>query len=217
MPSVLKKRRLMTVTGIKEITKSRMKIEIDGVFAFVLYKGELRIYGIKENQELSEENYQKILSEVLPKRAKLRAMNLLKSRTYTAFQLREKLEAGGYPKKIIEEAIDYVASFGYVNDSQYAIDFIEYNKEKKSKNRIFMDLYKKGIPRELIEEAWEDAVGENRQELEKEQIIHWIQKKNFSLETASLLEKQKMMAFLYRKGFTNESIRSVLLLDITTI
>lgn len=217
MPSVLKKRRLMTVTGIKEITKSRIKIEIDGVFAFVLYKGELRIYGIKENQELSEENYQKILSEALPKRAKLRAMNLLKSRTYTAFQLREKLEAGGYPKKIIEEAIDYVASFGYVNDSQYAIDFIEYNKEKKSKNRIFMDLYKKGIPRELIEEAWEDAVGENRQELEKEQIIHWIQKKNFSLETASLQEKQKMMAFLYRKGFTNESIRSVLLLDITTI
>ena len=217
MPSVPKKRRLMTVTGIKEITKSRMKIDIDGVFAFVLYKGELRIYGIKENQELSEENYQKILIEVLPKRAKLRAMNLLKSRAYTAFQLREKLEAGGYPKKIIEEAIDYVASFGYVNDSQYAMDFIEYNKEKKSKNRIFMDLYKKGISKELIEEAWKDAVGEDRQELEKEQIIHWIQKKNFPLETASLREKQKMMAFLYRKGFTNELIRSVLLLDITTI
>lgn len=217
MPSVPKKRRLMTVTGIKEITKSRMKIDIDGAFAFVLYKGELRIYGIKENQELSEENYQKILIEVLPKRAKLRAMNLLKSRAYTAFQLREKLEAGGYPKKIIEEAIDYVASFGYVNDSQYAMDFIEYNKEKKSKNRIFMDLYKKGISKELIEEAWKDAVGEDRQELEKEQIIHWIKKKNFPLETASLREKQKMMAFLYRKGFTNELIRSVLLLDITTI
>ena len=217
MPSVPKKRRLMTVTGIKEITKSRMKIDIDGAFAFVLYKGELRIYGIKENQELREENYQNILIEVLPKRAKLRAMNLLKSRAYTAFQLREKLEAGGYPKKIIEEAIDYVASFGYVNDSQYAMDFIEYNKEKKSKNRIFMDLYKKGISKELIEEAWKDAVGEDRQELEKEQIIHWIQKKNFPLETASLREKQKMMAFLYRKGFTNELIRSVLLLDITTI
>ena len=144
-------------------------------------------------------------------------MNLLKSRAYTAFQLREKLEAGGYPKKIIEEAIDYVASFGYVNDSQYAMDFIEYNKEKKSKNRIFMDLYKKGISKELIEEAWKDAVGEDRQELEKEQIIHWIKKKNFPLETASLREKQKMMAFLYRKGFTNELIRSVLLLDITTI
>ncbi|MDE5909115.1 MAG: RecX family transcriptional regulator [Lachnospiraceae bacterium] len=207
----------MTVTGIKEITKSRMKIEIDGAFAFVLYKGELRIYGIKEDKELSEENYQKILTEVLPKRAKLRAMNLLKSRTYTAVQLKEKLETGGYPKKIIEDAIAYVASFGYINDSQYAMDFIEYNKEKKSKNRIFMDLYKKGIPKELIEEAWEDVVGEDRLELEKKQIIHLIHKKNYSLETASLQEKHKMLAFLYRKGFSNESIRSVLSLDITTI
>ncbi len=211
------KRRLMTVTGMKELTKSRIRIEIDGAFAFVLYKGELRVYEIKEGEELSEENYQKILTEVLPKRAKLRAMNLLKSRAYTAFQLREKLEAGGYPEKIIEDAIDYVASFGYVNDSRYAMEFIEYNKEKKSKNRIFMDLYKKGIPKEAIEKAWQDAVGEDRQELEKEQILHWMQKKNFASETASLQEKQKMMAFLYRKGFAIELIRSVLSLDITTI
>lgn len=212
-----KKRQQMTVTGIKEITKSRMKIEIDGEFAFVLYKGELRVYGIKENNEISEEVYQKILREVLSKRAKLRAMNLLKSRTYTTFQLREKLEAGGYPGKIIDEAIDYVSSFGYVNDSQYAIDFIEYNKETKSKNRIFMDLYKKGIPRNMLEEAWNDVVGDERAELEREQVIYWINKKNFSPKTASLQEKQKMMAFLYRKGFSNETIRSVLSLDITTI
>lgn len=217
MPGTPKKRWLMTVTGIKEITKSRMRIEIDGAFAFVLYKGELRIYGIKEDEELSEDNYQKILTQVLPKRAKLRAMNLLKSRAYTTFQLREKLQAGGYPEGIAEDAIAYVASFGYVNDSQYVMDFIEYHKEKKSKSRIFTDLYKKGITKEMFEEAWEEVVGEDRQELEKEQIIHWIHKKNFSPETASLQEKQKMMAFLYRKGFSNESIRRVLSLDITTI
>lgn len=194
-----------------------MKIEIDGEFAFVLYKGELRVYGIKENQEISEEVYHKILTEVLSKRAKLRAMNLLKSRAYTAFQLKEKLEEGGYPEKIIEEAIDYVSSFGYVNDSQYAVDFIEYNKETKSKNRIFMDLFKKGIPRDMIEEAWNDVVGEEKEKFEKEQIIYWLSKKHYSPETASLQEKQKMMAFLYRKGFSNEMIRSVLSLDITTI
>lgn len=194
-----------------------MKVGIDGEFAFVLYKGELRVYGIKENQEVSEPDYKKIMTEVLPKRAKLRAMNLLKSRAYTTFQLREKLEMGGYPVQIVEEAIEYVTSFGYINDSQYAADFIEYNKEKKSKNRIFTDLYKKGISKTIIQEAWENIIGSNRQELEKEQIIYWINKKHFSAETASPQEKQKMMAFLYRKGFSSETIRSVLLLDITTI
>ena len=210
-------RKPMTVTEIKEVTKSRVKIEIDGEFAFVLYKGELRVYGIKENQEIGEDTYQEIITKVLPKRAKLRAMNLLKSRSYTAFQLREKLRAGDYPEAIIEEAVAYVSSFGYINDEQYAIDFIEYNKERKSKNRIFMDLYQKGIAQAAVQQAWEDVVGNNRQELEKEQILYWIQKKHFSVQTASLQEKQKMMAFLYRKGFANETIRSTLLLDITPI
>lgn len=205
----------MIITEIAELSKSRLKIEIDGEFAFVLYKGELAVYGIKEEQEITEEAYQEIMTRVLPKRAKLRAMNLLKSRAYTAAQLSEKLKAGGYPGSIIKEALDYVISYGYVNDRRYAYDFIEYNKENKSKNRIIMDLRKKGISGDVIEEAWEEIVGEDRNELEKEQIIKMIQKKHFSPQTATPQEKQKMMAFLYRKGFAIETIRNVLSLDIT--
>lgn len=210
-------RKRMTVTGIKEINKSRMKIELDGEFAFVLYRGELAAYGIKEEQELSEESYREIITHVLPKRAKLRAMNLLKTRSYTAHQLREKLRAGSYPEAIAEEAIRYVSSFGYINDAQYAADYIEYHKEQRTKTRIFMDLCKKGIEKSLIEEAWENIIGEERQELEKKQIIYWIQKKHFLPEEASPEEKQKMMSFLYRKGFSIETIRSTLSLDITPI
>lgn len=207
----------MTVTGIKEVDKSRLEIEIDDTFTFVLYKGEARACGIKENQELSEDIYQKIMEEVLPKRAKLRAMNLLKSRTYTAFQLKEKLKKGGYPGDIIEEALDYVTGFGYVNDERYAADYIEYNKEIKSRNRIYMDLLKRGVPKDIIERTWIDIVGEDRKELEKEQIISWMRKKHFAAQTADFKEKQKMAAFLYRKGFETENIRNALSLDITII
>lgn len=207
----------MTVTGIREVDKSRMEIEIDNAYIFILYKGEVRTYEIKENQELSEENYREIMEEVLPKRAKLRAMNLLKSRSYTAFQLREKLQKGGYPDCIIKEALDYVTGFGYVNDERYAADYIEYHKETKSRNRIYMDLMKRGIPKEIFERTWTDIVGEDKKELEKEQIISWMQKKHFVPQTADFKEKQKMAAFLYRKGFETEHIRNALSLDITII
>ncbi len=207
----------MIVTKITEVSKSRKKIEIDGEFAFVLYKGELSVYGIKENCEIKEEDYQGIMTKILPKRAKLRAMNLLKSRTYTTMQLTEKLKTGGYPPQIIKEAIDYVASFGYINDSLYAYDFIEYNKESKSKNRIIADLRRKGISGDMAEEAWEEVVGEDRLEIEKEQIIKLLEKKHFFPQSATLQESQKMMAFLYRKGFAIETIRNALSLDITTI
>ena len=56
------------------------------------------------------------MKDVLLKRAKLRCMNLLKSRDYTEYQLRMKLRQGVYPEDIIDAAVAYVASYGYVND-----------------------------------------------------------------------------------------------------
>lgn len=207
----------MTVTDLSEISKSRIKVEIDGEFAFVLYKGELRTYGIKEGEELAQKSYEALMQEILPRRAKLRAMNLLKSHSYTCAQLTDKLSAGGYREEHVKMAIDYVSSFGYVDDKQYVSDFIEYNKEKKSRQRILMDLMQKGISKQLFEEIWAEMVGEENEELEKEQIKGWLLKKKFVMENASPEETRKMTAFLYRKGFSFDSIRSVLSLDITPI
>ena len=61
-----------------------------------------------------------------------------------------------------------------------------------------------------------DDITVTRQELEKEQIVRWINKKHFSPETATLQEKQKIMSFLYRKGFSIDNIRSALSLDINS-
>ena len=207
----------MIVTGITELSKSRSRIEIDYAFVFVLYKGELRIYKIVEGCELSEETYYEITHKILPKRAKLRAMNLLKQRSYTEYTLSEKLRQGGYPEQVIQEAIEYVKQFHYIDDRQYALDYIEYNREKKSRNRIMQELHRKGIDDLLMQEIWDKIVGNETKELEKEQMLYWIKKRQFDAETADFKEKQKMMAFLYRKGFKVEDIRSVLLLDITSI
>ena len=86
----------MIVTDIIELDKKRDKIYIDNEFAFVLYKGELRQYGIKLGQDLSEETFDEIMTEVLPKRAKLRAMNLLVKKDYTENGIRRKLAEGYY-------------------------------------------------------------------------------------------------------------------------
>ena len=57
----------MTVTRIEELSRSRCKIYLEDSFAFVLYKGELRLFGVREQEELSEESYREIMQEVLPK------------------------------------------------------------------------------------------------------------------------------------------------------
>ena len=145
----------MLVTKIEEKDKKRSRVFVDGEFAFVLYKGELRLYKIKENQPMEEKDYTAIVKEVLPKRAKLRCMNLLKSRAYTEKQLCEKLRQGEYSEEIIEEAVAYVKSFGYINDRQYAEDFISYNLERKSRRRMEQDLLAKGVDSGIVREIFE--------------------------------------------------------------
>ena len=69
----------MIVTRIEAVSRSRSKIYLDDSFAFVLNKGELHLYGIREGEELKEEAYRDILENLLGKRATVRCMNLLKA------------------------------------------------------------------------------------------------------------------------------------------
>ena len=147
----------MVVTRVEAVTKTKYKVYVDGQFAFILYKGELSRFHIAEDQELSQESYEKIRTEVILKRAKLRAMHLLNDMWRTEAQLREKLTRNEYSADIVEAAISYVKSFGYINDYEYARSFIESRKERKSRREIYMQLVGKGVSRELIDEAFEES------------------------------------------------------------
>ena len=208
---------MMTVTGITEVSNARVQIAINGEVAFALYKGEVRSLHLKEGEDIPEEVYREIMETILPKRAIKRAMNLLKVKAYTVKQLTDKLKNSGYPEMIVEEAINYVSSFGYLNDEQYALDYIEYYKESKSRMKIFNSLIQKGISKEIVEESWEKSTEDDNRNLEQEQIYTWMKKKNFNPSEASYEEKQRFSAFLYRKGFQIDSIRCALSLDITSI
>ena len=200
----------MVVTQIAEASKSRSRVYLDGQCAFVLYKGELRQFHIKEGQELSEESYQQIMTQILPKRAKLRSMNLLQSRDYTKRQLEDKLRQGDYPQECIEEAVAYVESYGYIDDRRYARDFIEYHIQSKSRTRIETDLMRKGIAKDIIREAFDELENLGVEQDESVMIRDLLQKKKYYPGTATKQEQQKMYGFLFRKGFSSEAIMKVL-------
>ena len=197
----------MIITGIEEITKSRSKVFIDGEFAFVLYKGELRHFHLKPDTELDEGDYAKIMEEILPKRAKVRAMNLLLKKDYTTANLRKKLREGGYPENIVEDALKYVDSHHYTDDLRYAVNYMVFHQEDKSRKRIEWDLASKGISRETLEKAfaqWElESGGQNEQDM----IEKLLKKRNYDASTASPAQRQKEYAFLMRKGFSADKIQ----------
>lgn len=203
----------MRVTQVVELSKSRSKVYIEQEFAFVLYKGELRLYKIKEGEELDEKDYRTIMTEVLPKRAKLRAMNLLKSREYTTAALRTKLKQGFYPDEVIEEALAYVASYHYTDDLRYAVSYMNCHEQDKSRRRIEQDLLGKGIDKKTLEEAWLQWEEQGGEKDEQSMIAKLMEKRHYDATTATLQEQQKMFGFLMRKGFSAEQIGKALRAD----
>ncbi len=202
----------MIVTQIEQLSRNRYKIFIDQEFAFVLYKGELCQYGIAIEKAILQEEYDTITQMILPKRAKLRAMNLLQKKNYTEKQLKDKLAEGYYSEEIIQNAIDYVKSFHYINDLGYALDYITYHAQQKSLKQIEQDLFRKGITKEIFSRAlmqWEES---GEQQDVQGMIQNHLRKKHYS-QDCDIKEKQKIYAFLLRKGYSSDEISKAMQLE----
>ena len=198
---------MKNITKVEAVSKTKFRVEVDHEFAFVLYKGELKRFHIAEGEELSEEVYGQIRSEVILKRAKLRAMHLLTDMGRTESGLREKLRQNQYPEDMIEQAMDYVRSFGYLDDLKYAENYIESHKNSKSKKELYGVLVQKGVPSEQIQLAFESSYEE---ESTQEAIQKLIAKRRVDVATATEEELHKLYGYLARKGFRYEEIRKAI-------
>lgn len=139
-------------------------------------------------------------------RAKKKAMSLLQHMDRTEWELRSKLEKAGFGEESIQEAIEYVSSFHYIDDRRYAFRFVEIYSESRSIQRIRQDLQKKHISDELIMLALEEIEYDDSRALEKamNKILPQIEGE------LSYQERQKVIAKLYRKGFRVDQIVSQL-------
>lgn len=135
-------------------------------------------------------------------RAKKRALYLLERMDRTEQQLREKLKSSDYPEEVIEEAIEYVKSFHYLDDERYAENFTRYKKENMSRQQIKQKLMLKGVSKDIIQNAIED-------EYDVDESIHIrniLEKKHFSYETADEGEFRRVYGYLLRRGFRSNDI-----------
>lgn len=197
----------MTVTKIEEFKKDRFKIFIDDEFAFVLYKGELKSFKIKLNEEIDPLAYDEIVNEVLPKRAKLRAMGLLKSHMYTEKGLRDKLKESGHNQENIDIAIAYVKSYKYVDDEEYVRQYLINRICSKSRMELKLYLQKKGIESELFDTVYDELV-EDEDDIEDKLIYKLLEKrlKNKTIDEIDRLELNKHINYMMNKGFSYSSI-----------
>ncbi len=201
------------VTSVQEVDSKRRRVFINYEPAFVLYISELRRLNIKQDAYISLSVYEEVM-EILRKRAKLRAMALLKDRDYTEKKLYEKLKSGGYPDECITEAVKYVASYGYIDDKRYACNYILSNITAKSRRVIEQKLLQKGINTDIISQAMDeyyDCYADtelNNPEIDI--ILMQLKSKYRNKDINDYIQCGKVKASLYRKGFSIDNINKAL-------
>ena len=196
----------MYINEIKELPNKRRRVILDDESSLTLYAGELRKYGMKTGEEVPEAAMDEIMNEVLPKRAKMRCLNLLKNRPYTEQRIREKLREGGYPAGIIDDTIEYLRELKLINDIDYARNYLRCKSATKSMRQIRNDLMIKGINKNDIEAAISEADEYDEISAEDEAIERLIYKKHYDRARADYEQRQKMRAYLYGKGFSMDAI-----------
>lgn len=195
----------MQIEAIIPLDKRRSKVLTDEDFAFVLYKGEMRAYGIEEGKQLPLEVYDRILHEVLFKRAKERVLYLLKSRDRTELEIRRKLKEGYYPEEAIEYAVSFLKEYKFIDDNNYGRRYIRAYAEKKSRKQLEFELRGKGLDRETIGRLLEEC-----QVSEEEQIRRFLKKRGYEKGTVSPKEQAKLASALMRKGFSYDAVYGVM-------
>ena len=139
-------------------------------------------------------------------RAKRRALYLLADMDRTEKELCDKLKKTGYSEETVSAAMEYVKSFGYIDDARYASRYIESFRDRKSRVKMTYDMAAKGVDREVIEKAFLEYPEYDETDL----IRRLAEKKIRGKDLTDPAVYQKTAAYLARRGFASGDIVKVL-------
>ena len=146
----------MKITKYKKRTKGRYSVYLDDGREFLLYEEVILKYELllkKEITDIDEINQANLEYDVY-----YTALNSLRNRMRSCFELRNSLIKKEYPEELVDITIDKLTKQGYLNDLEYARSYTHSKiiTSNYGPNRIKKELYDKKIDSDIIETVIED-------------------------------------------------------------
>ena len=116
-----------------------------------------------------------------------------------------KLSGDGYPKEVINRVMEFLKEYRLIDDRVYTENFIRMNQEKKSCRQIAFELQQKGVDRQDISRILE---GSAQDDLAAARNL--LKKRLRTADLSDLKEKNRLGAYLGRRGFSYDVIRRVM-------
>ena len=205
----------------------RFNIYLDGKFAFGADEDSLVDHRLIVGKELSQEEFERVLFATEVGKLMERMYGLFSVRGRSEKEVRDYLRQLNFKRKlkdkealsdtVMDALIERLKQKDFLNDERFANEWIHARRNSKQKgiNAIKSELYQKGIEREIIERLLDPRLREddNDSEYESEEklAMQSLEKKVKNIEILEdPREKQRILGFLMRKGFSYDISRSVI-------
>jgi regulatory protein len=140
------------------------------------------------------------------------ALGFLEFRARSESELRRKLLQKGSPAAEVDEVVSRLRAQRLLDDDEFARQFARGKVlgAGASRRRIVLELTRKGVAREVADRAVEGL--EENEGIDPEAVIHRVAAKKWKSlsKLDDFTRKRRLYAFLARRGFDPDEIRSAL-------
>ena len=193
----------MTITSIRQTAPGRLTVTLEGGEEIKTTLGVVTDRRLFSGRELDEEAAASLRLDSARALAREKALSYVSQRQMSRKELRDKLRQKGFDEDTAEYCVQWLLDHGLLDEESYAAAIVRHYAAKGyGAGRIRSELMRRGIPRELQE----DALGTMPEPDAK--IDRFIASRLRDPEDRD--ELRKLTAALYRRGFSGEEIRSAL-------
>lgn len=196
---------IITLLERQKNNPERVNVYLDGEFAFGL--NEMDAAALKKGQQLNDNEVAELRHQDAVVKAVDTAANLLSYRPRSTQEIRQRLLKKSFDEAVVEAAIDKVQRLGYLDDRAFARFWIEDRNRFKplGQRALRYELRNKGIADTIIRETLDEMVDEGDAALvaARGRIRQMRGKTQYEF-------KQKIGAFLQRRGFSYEAAKNAL-------
>ena len=193
----------MRVVSLKQSSPERVTVCLDDgteIRSTLAAVTELRLY---TGRELDDAALDELRRESARSLGREKALELVSQRLMSIKELLQKLKDKGFDEETANYCADWITERGLIDEERYAAAIVRHYAAKGyGAGRVRQELMRRGIPRELSDEALE-SMPEGNDRLDR-------------LIAAKLRDPddrdavRKLSASLYRRGFSGEEIREAL-------
>jgi regulatory protein len=198
---------VITISNIKIFT-DHLSVELDNGEKLALPHQAGEMYRLVTGKIIDFTEYAQLKEESQRYQCKIKALNYLAVRMRSASEMERYLYKKGFAHDAVREVLHGLNESGYIDDSEYALHFInsKLNKKLVGKHLLASELQKKGISRAVIKQALKES--EHRYSNIDE--IYETALKKYDMLKNKKNGILKLAFFLQRRGFESEIVNIII-------